>query len=734
VVAAAAQHPRDDFAGQVRVRRVRFRSPDDRFAILEAEADGDGVILRLRHIPIAVEAGDVLQVSGRWQRHPTHGRQVVVRAARPATPQGRRATLSFLGSIDGVGRGRAEKLMALLGADLFAAVDSDPEGCFLALPGMGTKTARRAAESWRARRGLRELHLLLAEHGLARLATRLDKHYGGPGRAEAAIRSDPYRLTEVHSVGFVTADKIAGSVGVDPASPRRAHAAIVHLLREAESDGHSFLPWSGAGGLVRCAEALLGSACPQERVLELAREGAVRLEPLDDGRTAVYRAATHRRERRVARRLRDLAGAPMRPDAARASTARLPVELTEQQQRAVSGALRSGLSVVTGGPGTGKSTLIRALLEAARGEDLRVELCAPTGRAARRLTQLTDSGEPAATVHRLVEWDSIENRPGRDAEHPLDADLVVCDEASMLNLQTIEMLLDALPAKSGLVLVGDVDQLPPIGAGKPFADLIDSGTVPVVRLTRIFRQAARSMIVQAAHAMNTGRLPDFRPLPEQQRDAFFIARSEPAAVADEIVELAARRLPAFYDADPVRDIQVLSPIYKGPMGIVELNRRLRERLNPDGAPALRGRLRVGDKLIQTRNDHVTGLVNGQVAELLEDRPGGEPGEGELLLDVDGDRAEVPYDRASSLVHAYAISVHKSQGSEIPVVVVPVHRSHAIMLTRNLLYTAVSRASRALVLVGQREAIALGVRREEGAARFSRLGELLDGRGQRPTRA
>src|SRR3954447_201385 len=295
MVAAAAQHPRDDFVGQVRVRRVRFRSPDDRFAILEAEADGDGVILRLRDFPFAVEVGDVLHVRGRWQKHPTHGRQVVVRAARPATPQGRRAALSFLGSIDGVGPGRAEKLMALLGADLFAAVDADPEGCFLALPGVGAKTARRAAESWRSRRGLRELHLLLAEHGLARLATRLDKHYGGPGAAEAAIRADPYRLTELHGVGFVTADKIAGSVGVDPASPRRAHAAVVHLLREAEGDGHSFLPWSGAAGLGARAEALLGSACPPERALELTREGAVCLEPLADGRTGVYRAATHRR-------------------------------------------------------------------------------------------------------------------------------------------------------------------------------------------------------------------------------------------------------------------------------------------------------------------------------------------------------------------------------------------------------------------------------------------------------
>lgn len=300
----------------------------------------------------------------------------------------------------------------------------------------------------------------------------------------------------------------------------------------------------------------------------------------------------------------------------------------------------------------------------------------------------------------------------------------------MLNLRTIEMLLDAISPTTGLVLVGDVDQLPPIGAGKPFADLIDSGAVSVVRLTRIFRQAARSMIVQAAHAVNAGRSPDLSARSEMLRDAFFIERSDPTAVADEIVELASRRLPAFYDADPISDIQVLSSIYKGPMGILELNRRLRERLNPYGAPAHRGRLRLGDKLIQTRNDHQTGLVNGQVAELAEDLPGGEPGEGELILDVDGERVSVPYERASSLVHAYAISVHKAQGSETPIVVVPVHRSHAIMLTRNLLYTAVSRASRALVLVGQREAIAIGVGRAEGAARFSRLASLL-GRGAEP---
>src|SRR3954453_4898245 len=289
-MAASVQTP-DDFAGEVRVRRVRFRSEDDRFAILEGDVDGAVVMLRLRDIPLAAEVDDVLRVSGHWQTHPTHGRQVVVRSARPATPQGRRATLSFLGSIAGVGPGRAEKLMALLGADLFAAVDADPEGCFLALPGVGAKTARRAAESWRARRGLRELHLLLAEHGAARLATRLDKHYGGPGAAEAAIRADPYRLTELHGVGFVTADKIARSVGIDPTSPRRAHAAIVHLLREAEGDGHSFLPWSGAAGLGPRAETLVGSFCPHERATELAREGTVRLEPLAEGRTGVYRAA-----------------------------------------------------------------------------------------------------------------------------------------------------------------------------------------------------------------------------------------------------------------------------------------------------------------------------------------------------------------------------------------------------------------------------------------------------------
>ena len=404
------------FSGRIRVRRVRFRSADERFAILEADADGSRVMLRLRDIPLAVEADDVLDVSGRWQTHPTHGRQLVVRCARPATPQGRRASLSFLCSIDGIGPGRAEKLMALLGADLFAAVDADPEGCFLALPGVGAKTALRAAESWRARRGLRELHLLLAEHGLTRLAARLDKHYGGAGRAEAAIRADPYRLTELHGVGFITADKIAHSAGVDPSSPRRAHAAIIHLLSEAEGDGHSFLPWSGRGG---------------------QRHGPGR--------------AAH--------------------------------------------------------------------------ADL------PPGRA-------------------------VDDHPGspRDQRRP--------------------------PA----------------------------------RLPRPVGDAARRVLHHTQ-----------RPGSRRGRDRR--ARRPPPA------------------------------------------RLLRRR------PAARH--------------------SGALADLQ----GTEPGAGELVLDVDGDRVPVPYDRAASLVHAYAISVHKSQGSEIPVVVMPVHRSHAILLTRNLLYTAVSRASRALVLVG-----------------------------------
>nr|MBA2506663.1 AAA family ATPase [Thermoleophilaceae bacterium] len=394
-------------------------------------------------------------------------------------------------------------------------------------------------------------------------------------------------------------------------------------------------------------------------------------------------------------------------------------DLSAEQLAAVKAAFSRRLSVVTGGPGTGKTTLVRAIVEQAAGAKIDVALCAPTGRAARRLSEATGHG--ATTIHRLLEWIPGEG-PARGADHPIECDLLVVDESSMLSLTVAGMLLEAIGEETHVVFIGDADQLPPVGAGKPFADLIESGAAPVARLEHVFRQAARSLIVQAAHAINRGELPRTTAEEDEVRDFFFIEHAGDGEIADAVVELAASRLATHYDIDPIREIQVLAPIYRGAVGVDSLNERLRARLNPDGARCLDGAFRAGDKLIQTRNDYDTGLMNGQIVmSVCEDD------DGDLRIESDDGRAiTVPAERTAWLRPAYAISVHKSQGCEMPVVVLPVHSSHSVLLSRNLLYTAVTRARRACVMVGQPEAIRRAVRKAEAFRRHTRLAELIHG--------
>jgi len=384
----------------------------------------------------------------------------------------------------------------------------------------------------------------------------------------------------------------------------------------------------------------------------------------------------------------------------------------------VGGAFGARVSVLTGGPGVGKTACTRAIVEQAEAAGLRIALCAPTGRAARRLEEAT--GHPAQTIHRLLEW-----MPGREPTfkpgHPLPADLAIVDESSMLNLRLIEVLLGGLAESTHVVLVGDADQLPPIGAGKPFEDLIESGIAPVVRLTQIFRQAARSMITTAAHEINHGRPPHMEPGEEQDHDFFFIERTNPERALEAVVEVVAERAPARFGVDPVREVQALAPMYRGPVGIDALNERLQAELNPRGAAALSDRFRIGDRLIQTRNSHELGLMNGSIVFLRDDDPDAE----EILVDADeGAELTIPYGETATLRLAYAISVHKAQGCEVPVVVGVCHRSHSRMLTRPLLYTAVTRARRSCVLIGDRASLASAVSRDDAGTRYSGLAERL----------
>jgi exodeoxyribonuclease V alpha subunit len=380
----------------------------------------------------------------------------------------------------------------------------------------------------------------------------------------------------------------------------------------------------------------------------------------------------------------------------------------------VRGAFAASISVLTGGPGVGKTVCTKEIVAEAEAANATIALCAPTGRAARRLEETT--GHEAQTIHRLLEW-----MPGREPTfrpgHPLPVDLIIVDESSMLNLRLAEVLLGGVAETTHVVFVGDADQLPPIGAGKPFEDLIESGAAPVVRLTQIFRQAARSMITTAAHEINHGRRPHLEPTEDQDHDFFFIDRPSPERALETVVEVVAERAPKRFGVDPIREVQVLAPMYRGPVGIDALNERLQKRLNPDGKRALNDRFRIGDRLIQTRNSHELGLMNGSIVFLRSDAPGEET----IVVDTDeGGSLVIPYGETATLRLAYAISVHKAQGCEVPVVVGVCHRSHARMLTRPLLYTAITRARASCVLVGDRSALELAVRRDDGGSRHSGL--------------
>jgi len=698
------------YTGTVEVVGVIFRAEDDGYAVLEVQEAGSGEGFALVGPVAHLAAGDRAEVSGEWQTHSRYGRQLRARGALPLDPADREGQVAYLTTLRHIGPARAERLVDEHGEGVLQAIAADPQRVFSALKGVSADQAAAATEAWHASRAVRDLHVQLAPHGLAHLAAPIHARYGE--RSMTVLHEDPYRLTEVDGVGFARADRIALAADVPPESSRRAQAAAYFALSEAEQQGNSFLPLDELG---RRTARLLGLAPDPDVLLEAP--GLVE----DEGR--VYRDLTHASELAVAATLRERLAQPPHLDH---DPGEEPGELdngqrlTDEQWAAVRGAFASRVSVLTGGPGVGKTLCTKGIVAEAEAAGLRLALCAPTGRAARRMEEAT--GHEAMTIHRLLEW-----MPGRQPTHrpghPLPADLVIVDESSMLNLRLVEVLLGGLAESTHVVFVGDADQLPPIGAGKPFEDLIASEAAPVVRLTQIFRQAARSMITTAAHEINRGREPHLEPGPEQDHDFFFIDRPNPDRALETVVEVVAERVPARFGFDPVREVQVLAPMYRGAVGIDALNERLQARLNPDGKRALSDRFRIGDRLIQTRNSHELGLMNGSIVFLRSD----DPAEESIVVDTDeGGTLVIPYGETATLKLAYAISVHKAQGCEVPVVVGVCHRSHARMLTRPLLYTAITRARSSCVLVGDRSVMAGAVRRDEGGGRHSGLAERLRG--------
>ncbi|MBS1868470.1 MAG: AAA family ATPase [Actinobacteria bacterium] len=727
------------FAAEVLVRGQRFANEESGFAVLDGEADGRHVVLvgPLAHL----EADERATVTGAWVRDPRYGAQVRVREAHPLAPSDEAALVAYLRRVRHVGPRRAAALFAAHGADVLQAVDADPRRAF-ERAGLSPARAREAARSWDALRATRGLHLLLAPHGLAHLAARIHRHYGD--RAYRLVAERPYELTAVFGVGFATADAIARGVGVPPDAPARARAALLHVLAEAERDGSTCLP---EGALLAAAGELLGVGTPDTELLG-AMEEAGDLELDRDGDALwVYRAETAALERELAEHVHALLasepsaklhppeappkGIGFRPagDRERPPAGDVTVELAVEQWAGVQGAFAHRFSLVTGGPGTGKTASIRMIGAIAAQQRASLVLVAPTGRAALRMREAT--GLEASTVHAALGWIPGEG-PTLDADQPLRCDLLVVDETSMANLELLVTLLRAVGPETHVVLVGDADQLAPVGAGKPFAELVASGLVPTARLAHIFRQAAGSMIVQGAHAIRAGGAPSFTPREGMRQDLFLIERADPVAARAEIAGLVSRRLPDHYGVDPVNDVQVFAPVYRGELGIDALNDALRAALNPHGAPVGNGRLRIGDKLMLVgRNLHELGIMNGTLLRLLEalepddgdDEDGGASG---LLVATDaGAVIEIPPGEVGNLRLAYACSVHRGQGIELPIAIVVAHpAAGGRFLRREMLYTAITRARTATVVVGTGAMVARAAATADVGRRHSRLATRL----------
>ncbi len=670
---------------RVTLNRVVFQAVDSPFAVI-AGADPEDRPVTLTGELGSFREGDRLEVTGRRTNHPRFGERWEVENALLVEPDDRRSRLAFLESIDGIGPGRASLLLEAHGDSIFERIDEAPERVFRELPAVGEKTARKAARSWRSRRQIRELLTVFQEAAMDSphsLASRVVKTFGD--RAREVLSQDPFALLDLPGVGFREADRLATFMGIPPDSFRRMGAGIIHVLREAKgSEGHLFLNETDLASRLAPLLGLPPESLHLKEVVD-ATSGIVESE----GR--FYTSSAYHAETNFAADIWTLA-----TDMSRTVTVNpdeLDPSLTESQRYAVAGCLGQRLTLISGPPGVGKTTIIRELCRVARKEALSVALTAPTGRAATRMSQA--AGTPAATVHRLLGLRGDGAPPEKNAGNPLTADLVICDEASMLDVELAAKLTDALDDNARLVLVGDADQLPPPGAGDALAELLASPAISHFELTNVFRQADRSTLLRAAAKIRLGKVPSFQARPEDVADVTGFWSHDAQQLLGEAVRQARQVLPAKLGIPP-DEVQVIAPMYRGPAGIDQLNESLRLEANPHGREIMRGRLRVGDRLIQTRNDYnlVAGngepFVNGAFCQIVGEREGSDRGI-EVLCE-DGSEMFIPASQTNSLKLGYAISVHKSQGSEWPATVVVLPPCpESSFLTRRLLRTALTRA-------------------------------------------
>jgi exodeoxyribonuclease V alpha subunit len=707
------------------VEQVTYQNAENGFCVIRVKARGHRDLVTVVGHAAVISAGEWITASGDWTNDRTHGQEFKARFPKTSAPTSLDGIEKYLasGMIRGIGPVYAKKLLRAFGEKVFDVIEGEPDR-LREVDGIGPVRAKRIATAWAEQKVVREIMVFLHSHGVGSAqAVRIYKTYGAD--AVQVMSENPYRLArDIRGIGFKTADAIAMKLGIDKTAMIRVRAGISYALTEAMDDGHCGLP---VAELTPLAEKLLD--VPQELIrtalgLELG-DGTVIADRLADT-DCVFLAGLYRAERAIADRLLTLnRGQLFWPwiDPAKAIPwieQRTGLTLADSQTAAVAKALASKVLVVTGGPGVGKTTIVNAILRILSAKGVKLLLCAPTGRAAKRMNEAT--GVEAKTIHRLLEVDPKGGGFRRDETNPLDCDLLVVDETSMVDVLLMNALVKAIPEKAALLIVGDVDQLPSVGPGQVLADVIASGAVPVVRLTEVFRQAAESRIIVNAHRINQGALPDLRK-PEAESDFYFVEADDPEAAVPLIIELVKTRIPRRFGLDPIRDIQVLCPMNRGGVGARSLNIELQAVLNPAGERKVERfgwTFAPGDKVMQVENDYDKEVYNGDIGYVKDV----DPDEGELTASFDGKSVVYGFGELDTLVPAYAATIHKSQGSEYPAVVIPVMTQHYTMLQRNLLYTGVTRGKRLVVLVGQKKAVAIAVRSVTGRRRWSKLCEWL----------
>jgi len=716
------------------LERIVYLNEENQFIVARLQEKGKKELTTIIGNLAGVNPGESLKLSGKWAHNKKFGEQFQVEKYEIVVPATVNGIEKYLGSglIKGIGPVMARRIVRVFGLDTLDVIENTPEK-LSKVDGIGIKRVAMITKAWEEQKEIKEIMVFLQSHGVsATYSAKIFKKYGSA--SIETVKNNPYRLaSDIHGIGFITADRIARSMGIDPNSVMRAEAGVIYVLNELMADGHVYYPFELLSN--RAVEMLkVGKDIVVDAMAKLFEERRLVLEePPEQNQdvkavhNAVYLPPFYTAEVSLAKRLLLLksepsAVRPIDPEKAIAWVeAQLNIQLAEKQKEAVISSTRNKVSIITGGPGTGKTTIIRAIIKIFQALRLKVLLAAPTGRAAKRMQEAT--GNEARTIHRLLEYSPRQGGFQKNSEYPLEADAVIVDESSMIDTVLMHHLVKAIPASADFILVGDINQLPSVGPGNVLKDMIDSGKFQVTTLNEIFRQARESKIIVNAHMINRGMFPDIRRPPSgAPTDFYFIAEDDPEKALQKILVLCKERVPKRFGYHPVKDIQVLTPMHRGELGVANLNVKLQELLNPNEGKTIKGykTLKVNDKVMQLANNYDKEVFNGDVGRVVSI----DQEEQEVRVDFDGRVVTYEYSEVDELTLAYAISIHKSQGSEYPAVIIPVMTQHYMLLQRNLIYTGITRGKELVIIIGSKRALAIAVNNNKTRCRYTRLRERL----------